>query len=229
MDFIEKNLLELIAIIIAVIIPSILYILQQSKQRKSIGYEILQDRLDIASNTAYDGLRIFYQDKEVDHLFLYVIKIINSGSTHIASSDYETPIEICFGKKINLLSAELIEQEPKDLIIDMNLSNNSILIAPTLLNSKDYFIFKILVSGSPDSGIAIKARIKGIKKIERILFRKSRVNLLYLGFNVVCLASIFVITGVVTKIVFIPLQYIVVGSFVSYALYSSIILLFYKN
>lgn len=221
--------MELIAIIIAIIIPSILFILQQRKQRKSVGYEILQDRLDIASNTAYDGLRIFYQDKEVDHLFLYVVKIINSGSTHIASSDFETPIEIYFSKKIKLLSAELIEQVPKDLIIDMNLSNNSILIAPTLLNSKDYFIFKILISGLPDADIGIKARIKGIKRIEKIVVKRKRVNLLYLGFNLVCLASILVIAGIVTKIVFIPLQYVVFGSLISYALYSSIILLFYKN
>lgn len=167
----------------------IIFILQKNKKR--LAYEIIAETSLLTTKEKIEGkLKILYEDREVQNVKFFEIKIINSGNVGIPATDFEKPIKIKFSETSKILSCEVIENSPNSLDTKVILSEAEISIEPLLINSKDYFILKAIVSDIESEDFKINARIKDVKEVKRL--DESNQALFWQS-----LGLIFIITGMV--------------------------------
>ena len=160
-----------IGVIVGAVITIIIFCLQKSK--KGVSYQILSMTSLLTVKEKLEGkIKVFYNEQEVQNVKFFQIKILNSGNTCIPSSDYERPLKFFLDNntKSKVLSAEIIESEPKSLITSLNVSENEIIIQPVLMNRKDFIIIKIILSDvqkSLDDLFLVDGRIKDVKNIKK--------------------------------------------------------------
>jgi hypothetical protein len=154
---------------LAVFISVIVYLKQ--RRRKSLSYAILTNTslLKWEALAIKERLQLTYDGKAVQQASLIIVKIINSGSLPIISSDYELPVSLGFGKA-KILSAEIAEVHPRSLNVSISVegdtSGEKVVISPTLLNSGDWIALKILVAGF-EYEIVVDGRIVGVNEIRK--------------------------------------------------------------
>lgn len=171
----------------------IIFILQKNK--KKLSYEIIAETSLLTTKEKIEGkLKILYNDREVRNVKFFEIKLINSGNIGIPATDYERPIKIKFPESSKILSCEVIENSPNSLDTKITLDETKISIEPLLINSKDYFILKVIVSDIEREDFTIDARIKDVKEVKRL--DESNQFLLW-----ATLGSILSITGMVRLII----------------------------
>lgn len=141
------------------------YIFYVQRQNKELSYEILSATSLISKNKEIEGkLKILYQNKEVDNIYLIIIKLTNSGNVSLNRSDYESPIIFSFNQNISIMEADIIRTEPDNIKSEINIDKNRLIIKPLLLNESDSITFKIILP-SFEGYINADARIFGIKDI----------------------------------------------------------------
>jgi len=141
-------------------------------------------------------VKILYDNQEVKNVHLLNIKFINTGNIPISSSDYEKQINISFNDHAKILTHEIVQEEPQSLGIEIKTNDNTFTLSSCLLNPKDSFSIKTLISdyeGLP----TINCRIKGIKKIEK--YAQSRI-LFFSSVAVLILGALYYNYGVDLKI-----------------------------
>jgi len=152
--------------VISIGIPLYLYIKQ--KNEKQISYEILSISSLFSTKPEYAGrLQVLFDGRNVTNVKLILLKIINSGSVPIPSSDYEMPLKISFDNTGEILTAEVTETNPTTINQSIVLSSDEVKINPALLNAGDYIILKI-VSTHDIPKINVGGRIIGVKNIQRM-------------------------------------------------------------
>lgn len=170
-----KDYSDYIVLIPSVILGGIVAYWIYLKQRttKEIGIERISLNNIIEIDSKYkNSIEVKFQDKNVDKLWLLILKFSNKGNTPIEKKDFESPILISFDSKNEILNNEAISSNPKDLNVKITKTNNIIELAPLLLNPNDSFALRFMISGgSPE--YKVTSRISGIKEISH---KKSEPN-----------------------------------------------------
>ncbi|MFZ3064412.1 MAG: hypothetical protein WA277_03895 [Nitrospirota bacterium] len=125
------------AIAVLAIVVSILIYLKQ-RQSKLLSYEILTHTPLLSLEEKIKGkLQILFDGKPVEDVNLIEVRIINSGNIPILSTDYEYPVNLGFGEKTKILTAEVFQTNPKSLKATVNIEGAKVILRPVLLNSGD--------------------------------------------------------------------------------------------
>jgi hypothetical protein len=94
-----------------------------------------------------------------------VIELSNNGTKPIYSKDFESPIEVSFGKEVKVVLSRVETKSPENLNVTLEVQNQAVRIQPLLLNANDKFVFSVVTSGLLPNPI-FNARIAGISKID---------------------------------------------------------------
>ncbi len=138
------------------------------KHKKELTYDLLSKTSLISTQEKIKGkLKIIYNGEEVEDVKLIEIRVTNSGSIAIPSQDYERPLKFTISNKSRILSVEIIKCIPENLIIDFVSNEKEIVFNPVLLNSKDSFIFKAIISKLGSENLNVDGRIRDIKEVRK--------------------------------------------------------------
>ena len=161
------NLVGVVLAGLSLLATIVIFLLQKNKKR--ISYEVLAKTSLRTTREKLEGkIKILYYDKEVTNVKFVEIKIINTGNIGIPATDYERPLTIRFAESTTILSAEVIETNPDTLTTSTSVDNSDIIIQPILMNSKDYFVLKIITSNLDEDDFRVDARIKDVPEINRV-------------------------------------------------------------
>lgn len=107
-----------------------------------------------------DGLDILYKNERIIDPYLNILRLKNSGSKTISSTDFDTPLKITFGDGVSILGASVSSVYPEDLNPKLKLGKNYVVVEPLLLNVTESFTIKVVSAGGvPNFGKS--ARISG--------------------------------------------------------------------
>ena len=148
--------------LLAITITLIIFFLQRKK--KKISYEVSKFPLLSFREELEGKFKIYYEDNIVKNVLSIVIKFYNTGNQPISSNDFERNLSIEFEKKAKILSSSICHTEPENLSAKMNIDNNRIVFDPLLLNPKDCFTVRSLVTES-EGKFSLDYRIIGLNKI----------------------------------------------------------------
>lgn len=151
--------------ILAIVVTIIIFFAQ--RKTKKLSYEITSNTQLLGVKDEIQGkVQVLYDGKEVKNVHLLTIKFINSGNQSISSTDYERPLSIEVNANAKILTHEIVDEIPNNLGANVHLENNRLIFSPLLLNAKDSFAIKTLISdleGKPE----IDGRVNGVKSISR--------------------------------------------------------------
>jgi hypothetical protein len=150
--------------VLTIVVAVIIYFLQKGK--KSLSYDVVTNvPLFSANEEIKNDLQIHYKGFQVKNLHLFVFKIINDGNQPIPQSDYEKPLNIVLYGDVQILSVEIVSQNPSNLGAEVTAETDRIQIKPVLMNSKDYFKVKAVINAESFS-FKPDARIIGVKSVK---------------------------------------------------------------
>ena len=137
------------------------------RKKKKLSYEILSSTQLLSIEEEIKGkVKVLYEGYDVKNVYLLSFKFINNGNQPISSDDFEKPLNILLNKKATILTVEIIREEPSNLGLNFDVNNNNISFDPLLLNVRDSFSIKSLVSDFEGPPV-IEGRIKGVKTISK--------------------------------------------------------------
>lgn len=169
LDILRDSIWQFIGAILALI--AIILILVQRK-RKALSYKIISNTPLVKIKEDIKGrLQVLFDEKPVENIYLIIIKFINSGNLPIKSADYESPVNLNFNENVQLLTAEVIDTNPKTLEASAKIERTKVLLKPTLLNENDSITIKVLVNQF-DGNFSVGGRIIGVKEIRELTERK---------------------------------------------------------
>ena len=161
------NVIGVVLAGLTLVVTIIIFLLQKNKKR--ISYEILAKTALLTTREKLEGkIKILYNDQEVKDVKFIEVKIINSGNIGIPATDYERSLKFRFPKTTNILSTEVIETYPDTLTTNISVDKSDIIVEPILMNSKDYFILKIIASNADKGDFKVDVRIKDVAEIKRV-------------------------------------------------------------
>lgn len=150
--------------VLTIVVAVIIYLLQRSK--KSLAYDVISNVSLLSANEEIKNeLQILYKGIQVKNIHLFVFKIINDGNQPIPQSDYEKPLSMVLYGGAQILSVEVVSENPSNLGAEASAEANKILIKPILMNSKDYFKIKAIINAESFS-FKPDARIIGVKSVK---------------------------------------------------------------
>jgi len=178
--------------LVGIISVFVIYIFQRKK--KSLSYEILTSNELLTSSEELRGrIRITFNKKPVQNIHLLIISIKNDGNVSIIPSDFYEEFTCSFGDHTKILTAEITDCFPDSFKPQIEIREDSLTIAPVLINSKDFFIIKFLLSKF-DGIVKVKGRISGIHEIKKL--RKANflrwiqpIGLIFLAFSLFAAGS----------------------------------------
>lgn len=151
--------------ILAVVVTIFIFLAQRKTKRLS--YEITSNTQLLGVKDEIQGkVQVLYDGEEVKNVHLLTIRFTNSGNQSIASSDYERPLSVEVNSDAKILTHEVIDETPENLGATVTLEESKLIFAPVLMNAKDSFSIKTLISdfeGNP----FIDGRINGVKSIAK--------------------------------------------------------------
>ena len=160
-------LLASIAIIVAIVVPLILYLL--SKQKKKLICKLFPSLslVDVQTQVK-DRIKIYYNEKLVEDLSMTIIKVRNNGNQPIREKDIVKPLEISFSENLTVVDYSVINTEPEDITVNLesNTENNLIRCSFDLLNPNDELLLQFFCLGGNKEPPNINARIEGIEQID---------------------------------------------------------------
>ncbi|MDP8899703.1 MAG: hypothetical protein M3N33_00835 [Actinomycetota bacterium] len=98
------------------------------------------------------------------HVHNIVIEVLNSGNTDIEVDQYERPLTFKFGDKAQILSAEVLYEEPDAIHASLTHTPTAVTLKPVLLNAGDVVGIRMLVANP--TGIRSDGRVVGVTKIK---------------------------------------------------------------
>lgn len=147
---------------VAISISIIFYLAQ--RQKKKLNYETFKLPL-LSFEEEFEGkLKIFYEDHLVNNVISVLVSFYNTGNQSITSNDFEKKISLVFDEKTKILSCSVHRAKPNNLDIKLELDQHKLSIAPLLLNPKDSFAIRAIITGE-EKKFHLDYRIIGISKI----------------------------------------------------------------
>ena len=184
-DYIINHLPEIIIIIAAFVIFSL------QIRRKALTYTILTNTGLISdSDKSKDNIQIHYSGRVIPNIRLVELRIKNSGNLPIKPDDYVEPLRIR-SLNSNILSSEVRDTYSLGASVELS-SPTEIVLNKTLLNPKDFFDVKLLLSGGT-AELAVTGRIVGVTTIQNLTGREVHYYILLalVGVNVLALIARF--------------------------------------
>jgi hypothetical protein len=177
------------------------YFYYRTRQIKELSYSIITATplLQIGSEIA-GRVQILLDGKPIEDVNLLIVTVTNTGNVPIATPDYEQPVTMTFGEKVQIIEADITAKEPENLPIAIERDQTTVTIKPTLLNSRDSLTIKMLISGKLD--FAMTGRIVGIKEIKNRPYNEHLTR-------TVKLVDIFI-----TAITYVAISIIFIGAWV---------------
>lgn len=185
-DAITANL-QMIGVIITIISLIIyIYFFYKYRKIKSFSYSVLtRAPLLTVAEELRGKIRVCYEERPNTYTTikdgsLLIIKFVNDGNISIKMDEFEKPVNISFDPEVKILSAEIIETSPNNLKPNLVInSENNIVLEPLLLNERDSFTIKALLTGfDKNTKILPNARIAGILKINASELKKNYRNMI---------------------------------------------------
>jgi hypothetical protein len=138
------------------------YWLVKRQQKKEISCEFLNAELVTVDKRISDNrLQITFDGKSVNRLHLVLLRMSNCGSTPINPQDFQGNVEISFGENSQVLRTEIVKKVPQGLQMSFEDLGTKVDLKPTLLNQKETFDMKFLVSNFKE--VIINGRISGVR------------------------------------------------------------------
>ena len=186
-EYIINHLPEIIIIIVVFII----FFLQI--RRKTLTYTILTDSgLLSASDQANGNIQIHYKGKVIPDIRLVEIRIKNNGNFPIKPDDYIEPLSLR-SPNSKILSSEVRDTYSLGARIEKeSQSQSEVILSKTLLNPKDFFDVRLLLSGG-SADLSVAGRIVGVSTIQNLTGREVNYYILLslVGVNVLALLARF--------------------------------------
>ncbi|MCE1005635.1 hypothetical protein [Pseudomonas monteilii] len=113
------------------------------------------------------NLELFLDGNKLEAPYASTMELVNTGSKPIVSKDFETAIEIYLADGARFAGAQVISTSPPDLPLQLNVTDQTIVVSKHLSNPGDTMILSIVTSGKRPE-FAVKARIAGISQIAMI-------------------------------------------------------------
>lgn len=186
--FLETNLVGIVAVLIALIVPVLLFI--KGKNHKELSYEIISNTPLITSDEEIrKKIKIVFEDEEIkEDVSLVLVRIVNTGNVSIKQEEFIENIVIGGDGEFKVFTAELKETSPSNIKVEINNDANNmglIFISPLLLNPKDEMTLKLLIA-SYENELKVSSRIVGIREIIKVKEKtSSKVISLVLVINLV--------------------------------------------
>lgn len=161
----SSNLKFIISIAIgvaAVVVPVYLW---QSEPSRSVSVQLTSSvaiQADIGQSI--DDMEIFFSGEKVESPYLSTLEVINDGARPIASSDFETPIQVSVQKDAAIVQTQIEATHPQDLPRTLELAGASAVIHPLLLNPGDSISISLITSGNAPEFV-VRGRIAGVAAI----------------------------------------------------------------
>jgi hypothetical protein len=136
------------------------------RSRRSLAYKILSETqvLEVKEQVS-QRIRVFYEDQKIKDLHLVLIGIVNDGNREIKKEDFVEPLALVFNSTAEIVDIKIEDRYPENLAVAYNKkAQNKLEIGLDLVNPRDWFILKILISKYSDFGV--NARISGVGEIE---------------------------------------------------------------
>lgn len=187
----------ILAIITAI---STAYFVNWWRLRKSLAYVIKTYTAIFSIDPEIrEKIQIFYDGKPITNARLFVISLLNDGRQPVEEKDFsKKSIDFVFSPSGQILSSEVINVNPDDLIVEKEEKGNILSIKPLLLNKGDSFEIKGIIN-SDDDEITCNARIVGIKEVKRIHPSKPNFNLSFtkiiVSLLIFLIAFLFIVFG----------------------------------
>ena len=86
----------------------------------------------------------------------------NTGTESIKASDYLRPISFAVEEGVRIIEAEISDQQPTTIDAKIQAEDRKAMLVPTLLNSKDSLVIKLLIANF-NGAISADARIEGVE------------------------------------------------------------------
>ena len=134
-------LLPLIAIIVAIGVPLVVYKLSKRKKKLTCILFPSLSLVDIRTEVK-DRIKIYYDEKLVENLSMTKVKIRNNGNLPIRREDIIKPLKFEFGENLNLIDFSLIDTEPEGITVKLesNSENNLVTLTPHHLGDMSHQI-----------------------------------------------------------------------------------------
>jgi hypothetical protein len=196
-DWLRDPMWQFVGVVITFIFSWLaLFLHALERRKKSLAYEI------VLNMPIDDEVQVSLRGKPAKDIQLVVIKLINNGNVPIKSSDFESPINFCFGQNSRIIHAGIQEAKPPTLKPISKIKPGCVIINPTLVNANETILLEVLVSNY-SGPIDCTARIVGISEIKMLIKTTAKliyyeVFLLYIGLTLVAPAIIGLITKLMT-------------------------------
>jgi hypothetical protein len=156
---------SVICALLAVIVAIVIFFAQ--RKTKKLSYELASNTQLLGVKDEIQGkVKILYEGEEVKNVHLLTVRLYNTGNQSISSKDYERALTILVNQEAKILTYEVIDEEPNNLGATVVLDGNKLILSPVLMNPRDSFSIKALISDFEGKPI-VDGRINGIKTISR--------------------------------------------------------------
>jgi hypothetical protein len=139
-------------------------------ERRSISCDITNVTALLSSKAKEEtNLEVTFLGKKVPNIHLAELAFCNTGNRNILPTEYIEPITVAVGARTEILSADIADSNPRDLMGEhrplINEDRTHVSVPAVLLNQGDGFKLKLLTSQQPNLSVA--SRIVGIGEITR--------------------------------------------------------------
>jgi hypothetical protein len=144
------------------------------KPRRELSWTVIaeQDIAEVRSDEVAFGkrVRVLFDDREVEHVRLGLIRIANTGNREIRADAFERPMELRAanrqGSDGEILLAEHAASVPDTIRTEISVSDGIARIKPLLLNPGDSFTVRCLEGGQRKVRLQLDSRIAGVSIVE---------------------------------------------------------------
>ena len=154
-----RTVLALAAIVISATIA--ITIFRLNRKRKSIVYDFLSMTRVVSVQEEMAGrVQVLVDHVPVQDVGIVQIRLTNTGTEPIKASEFVRPITFTVNAPSRIIEASISEKEPASIDAELATDDLRLTLRPTLLNSKDSVVLKLLVSDF-DGRISVDSRIEG--------------------------------------------------------------------
>ncbi len=173
-EYFQKHWAWLIAALltlIAVVINQ--WITSRRSKRALTCWVVTNSRLTDRKEPDSKELQAKYADQPLWNLRIVEVEIRNTGSLPLLPADFHEPLTLLFPNAGSIIDPEVVRARPEGFNPEIETVDTTIWIKPTLMNPRDTFIIKALVTGFSNEEPTVKGRVAGIPAVRAISMETS--------------------------------------------------------
>lgn len=148
LDILRDGIWQFVGAVLALLaIPFAYWLYLLQRRYKELAFGVLSQRalLSVHSDIA-QRVQVSLDGTPVEHVFLIVLGIKNSGNVPILPADFLRPLSVTFGTSARLVSCTVSAQRPGNLGATVTQISDALTLQPLLLNPLDQVVLQVLVS-----------------------------------------------------------------------------------